>query len=329
MERVIVSIVALALSTSIWTWLITSIDHFEREPLKYMFYTFLWGAVPGLLISFISQWVLFGVVHGSLGTQTLMANLLNSALIAPASEELCKGVAILIIFWLFHREFDGWVDGIVYGAVAGLGFNFAEDLPGLLAAQNWTVWSTLFFNDFLNGGAHAFYTAFTGIGFGVARYLKDPSRKVLAVVSGLTAAIVFHGINNGSVVMINAFFHRDQSTSLFFDQVYLWNYWGLALLLGVLWFVADRVERFRLQTYLRDEVPEVIPTELYDHLCCQGSRALSHFTPDQRAEFMQTVAELAQKKFQLQTMGDETGNTREIEALRQMLQRQCARALLS
>lgn len=239
-------------------------------------------------------------------------------MIAPWSEEVTKGIAIAILYCFFQHEFDGWVDGIVYGAIAGLGFNFTEDLPGLILTSNWSAWGTLLVSDVINGGSHAFYTALTGIGFGIARYSKNFKQKSLAIGGGLLAAITAHGINNGSVVMISHYFHTNQAS--FFDWIYLLNYWGLGCLLLLLWFVADRVERLRLQIYLSDEVPEVIDPQLYAHLCGEGIQALSDLglTPRQRAVFVQTVAELAQKKFQLQTM-DENRRAAEIQILRETL----------
>ncbi len=325
MDKVIISILALGLSTYCWAWLITSIDHFEREPWSYLSWTFLWGAIPGLSLSFGCQWLCFQWIDSSLGF-TLDSQLLESAVVAPLSEELAKGIVIAIIYGWFRHEFDGWVDGIVYGAMVGLGFNFMEDLPGLILTHDWSTWSTLFIADGVNGGAHAFYTALTGIGFGIARYAKTLDRQVVAIGSGFVAAVVTHGINNGSVVMINAYF--GQEVSSVFDWMYVLNYWGLAFLLGLLWVVADRVERLRLQIYLEDEVPDVINPRLYEHICGKGTQALSELGLDhsQRALFIQTVAELAQKKFQLRTMGDEKGHRAEIQLLRDILKHNLSQA---
>ena len=47
-------------------------------------------------------------------------------LVAPLVEESLKGLAVLLIMWLLRAEFDDVRDGIVYGALVGLGFSISE-----------------------------------------------------------------------------------------------------------------------------------------------------------------------------------------------------------
>src|SRR5438046_5367998 len=50
------------------------------------------------------------------------------AFMAGILEELAKGVAVLLLFLVMRNEFDDVVDGIVYGAAVGLGFNYLESI---------------------------------------------------------------------------------------------------------------------------------------------------------------------------------------------------------
>src|SRR5207302_1089315 len=50
------------------------------------------------------------------------------AFMAGILEELAKGLAVLLLFLIMRNEFDDVVDGIVYGAAVGLGFNFLESI---------------------------------------------------------------------------------------------------------------------------------------------------------------------------------------------------------
>ena len=43
--------------------------------------------------------------------------------------EIAKALGVLLIFWLLRAEFDNMRDGIVYGALVGLGFNWFEAAP--------------------------------------------------------------------------------------------------------------------------------------------------------------------------------------------------------
>src|SRR4029077_17877618 len=52
----------------------------------------------------------------------------STAFSAGILEELAKGSAVLLLFLVMRNEFDDVVDGIVYGAAVGLGFNFMESI---------------------------------------------------------------------------------------------------------------------------------------------------------------------------------------------------------
>ena len=48
-------------------------------------------------------------------------------MIAPIIEESLKGLAVLLVFLLFRKEFDSILDGIVYAAITALGFAATEN----------------------------------------------------------------------------------------------------------------------------------------------------------------------------------------------------------
>jgi hypothetical protein len=114
-----------------------------------------------------------------------VATAFNAALF----EEVPKGLAVVLLFLVMRDEFDDVVDGIVYGAAVGLGFNFMETvvymsvggLPQFFLRQGLGL--------FLG---HATYTALIGAGIGVARQVPGRTRKVLAIGSGFVAAIAAH-----------------------------------------------------------------------------------------------------------------------------------------
>ena len=54
------------------------------------------------------------------------AIMLAAPISAPIAEEITKALGVLLIFWLLRAEFDNLRDGIVYGALVGLGFNWFE-----------------------------------------------------------------------------------------------------------------------------------------------------------------------------------------------------------
>ncbi len=48
----------------------------------------------------------------------------GAAIVAPLNEEFYKGAGLVMIFFIARNEIDGLMDGLVYGAMIGLG------LPG-------------------------------------------------------------------------------------------------------------------------------------------------------------------------------------------------------
>jgi hypothetical protein len=126
----------------------------------------------------------------------------SNAFSAGLLEELAKGTAVLLLFLVMRNEFDDVVDGIVYGAAVGLGFNFMESIAymtnlyaifspegvgGVAAGFQWYSRQVLglFFG-------HATYTALIGAGIGIARQLHSRRQKVIAIVSGFLIAIAAH-----------------------------------------------------------------------------------------------------------------------------------------
>jgi RsiW-degrading membrane proteinase PrsW (M82 family) len=102
------------------------LDLFEREPLSLMIGAFLWGAVAVLPLALatndalVELWVkLFGA---SVGIGWIVA------IIPPPVEETLKFLGIMTIFLIASSEFDDVLDGFVYGALVGLGFQVAEDM---------------------------------------------------------------------------------------------------------------------------------------------------------------------------------------------------------
>ena len=52
------------------------------------------------------------------------AAMLSAPISAPIVEEIAKALGVTLIFRLLRAEFDNMRDGIVYGALVGLGFNW-------------------------------------------------------------------------------------------------------------------------------------------------------------------------------------------------------------
>ncbi len=187
-------------TTGFGLFVVRRFDRNEKEPWRLVLVASAWGAVvaTSMVIWGESLWDAFAVrmLVPGLGLDA------SNAFSAGVLEELAKGIAVLLLFLVMRNEFDDVVDGIVYGAAVGLGFNFMESiaymtnlyavfgpegLGGVAAGFQWYARQVLglFFG-------HATYTALIGAGIGVARQLPGRKQKVVAIVSGFIIAIAAH-----------------------------------------------------------------------------------------------------------------------------------------
>ncbi len=314
MEKFVITAIVIAIPTYFYAWLVRSIDRFEKEPIGYLIWAFFWGAVPSIIGGIILQGILSIPVSEVLGASTVAGAFAMAAIAAPVTEEVLKAIAVAIIYFTRRREFDGWVDGIVYGATAGFGFAYVENILYLVnKTETPEQWIVLFLVRVIAlGFMHGFWTALTGIGFGFARYMHNPFSKSLVIAAGLLAAIMGHLIHNGSLVLADATESGEPMV------IALVNYLFLGGMLVVLWFVASFRGRSLMRTYLQDEVPAILSEDDYKVV---SGRKSGRMSSQRRRALTQAAAELAQKKFQRTKMGEESGNTEEIDRMRGDLRR--------
>jgi len=174
-------------TTGFALFLLRRVDYNEREPWRLVLVAAGWGAVVATSLALIFE---------SLWSYSIDAGLLpgpgeavSSAFSAAVFEEIPKGLAVLLLFLVMRDEFDDVVDGIVYGAAVGLGFNFMETVVymSIGGLPQWVIrqWLGLYLG-------HATYTALIGAGIGVARQVRGRGRKAIAIASGFVIAIAAH-----------------------------------------------------------------------------------------------------------------------------------------
>ncbi len=187
-------------TTAFGLFVVRRLDRNEKEPWRIVLVAFAWGAIvaTSMVIWGESLWSAIAerVLVPGPGLDT------SIAFSAGLLEEVAKGIAVLLLFLVMRNEFDDVVDGIVYGAAVGLGFNFMESIAymthlyaiftpegvgGYAAGFQWYSRQVLglFFG-------HATYTALIGAGIGIARQLPSRRQKVIAIASGFLIAIAAH-----------------------------------------------------------------------------------------------------------------------------------------
>jgi RsiW-degrading membrane proteinase PrsW (M82 family) len=178
------------------------LDRYEPEPRRLLLLGLLWGAFAAT----------FGalVVQGIGGLFAGVTDEVSLALLAPVTEEASKGLFLLLLLWWRRAELDGILDGIVYAGMVGIGFAFTENILYLGASYNGTdgmgpggiagITSTFVVRAVFSPFAHPLFTAFTGIGVGIAVGTRKPVLRWLAPLGGYLVAVLAHATWNGSTI---------------------------------------------------------------------------------------------------------------------------------
>jgi RsiW-degrading membrane proteinase PrsW (M82 family) len=168
---------AALLPTLIYLALFWWLDKYEKEPWGLFLAAFLYGCIPAVIMAIIVELAIGG------------GQFFAMAIVAPIVEELVKGFAVLLVFLIWRREFDGILDGILYGAVVGLGFAMVENFFYFLqGAEEGGVLVLILLRALAFGLNHAFFTAFTGASLGLARQSRWRGAWVLYSTTPVSAA---------------------------------------------------------------------------------------------------------------------------------------------
>lgn len=292
------------------------LDRFEKEPKALLGAAFMWGVLIAGGGAYIINTVLgLGVyiVTGSEGT----TDFATASIIAPIVEECLKGLAVLVVFLLFRKEFDSVLDGIIYAGITALGFAAIENVLYIYnygyQEGGWSgLWQLVFIRVVLVGWQHPFYTAFTGIGLALARMNRNLLVKIISVFGGFGLAVFTHAFHNTFGGLIGGF--EGLAIGTFVDWL------GWFFMLGfIIWMIAS--ERNILKRNLQEEVRSglISPAQYRTamSLAQTGARlnALTSGNYLATTRFYQACGELAHKKEQFAKLG-ERGNRAIIEKLR-------------
>lgn len=319
----LVALIPTALYIVVAWWL----DRYEKEPGWLLTVTFLWGAVPAIILSLIAE-IVFDIPIQAFVTGT-GAEVVSAAVVAPVVEEIAKAIPLSLIFLLYRKEFDGLMDGLIYGALVGFGFSMTENVfyfIGAYVEEGWGAWGFLvFLRAIIFGLNHALFTSAFGVGLGYARYARRHLARRIAPVLGLGAAIALHMVHNFFVSFPDA-------ALLCF--VSLFSDWLGVLVWLVLMLLATNQEKRWIQEELVEEVSSnLLPREHALAAASYRARLRDRLRAVQEQGFGRasrlyrlhnTAAELALKKRQLALHGDERGNTADIARLRQRISQMVA-----
>ena len=306
-----------------FAWFVYWLDRYEKEPKLLLGLVFFWGAVVAAGGAFLINTLLGMGVYLFTGSEGA-TELTTGSLIAPIVEESLKGFAILIVFLIFRREFDSLLDGVIYAAIVALGFAATENAYyiyqyGYLEnGMNGLLW-LVFVRVILVGWQHPFYTAFIGLGLATSRLSPQPIVRLLAPVTGWGAAVMAHSFHNTLADLLQGL------SGMVFGTILDWGGWIL-MFLFIIWVIFQ--EQRAIAANLLEEVSLGVLTERQYRTACSAwamnsarFNALTSGHYSQTNRFYQMCAELAHKKRQRSSLGEEGGNTATIDRLRSELTR--------
>ncbi|MCS7173664.1 MAG: PrsW family intramembrane metalloprotease [Armatimonadetes bacterium] len=249
------------LPVPLYAGLILWIDRHEKEPGWLLLAAFFWGSTVSILLALVFNELWRAILQAVLGP--LWALRITVGLVAPLVEETAKGVALLGMAAFLRQEFDNLTDGLVYGALVGLGFGVAENVLYLgraFAAGGFAGLTVLFLlRVILLGLMHSVWTGCTGAALGYARE-RGGIAQFIVPPTGYLAAVLFHALWNSSALATEATVGSGASLLLapvLFGILLL----PAVLILGVLAFLAEKRERQLVRTYLVDFVSSGVLSE--------------------------------------------------------------------
>jgi RsiW-degrading membrane proteinase PrsW (M82 family) len=303
------------------------LDRRERESPALFAVAILWGALIGTglalplnstIVTAVSHWLSeYPLLKEYLGPQA--AFLIGAPLAGPPVEEITKGLGVLALFWLLRAEFDNMRDGLVYGALVGVGFNLVE--TPLYVAQGLTrdgvaPWGLQFGARFslLGLGGHALFTGIFGAFLGLARQTARGWVRVTAPLLGLLLAVVAHALNNVLPLLVTIVLRSAGETlpdpgsppSIGFVHAWLISstqslvvFFPFVVLMLVLLWRSGRWERCVIRRELADEVGGPVTPAEYEQILRDGVFRTRRIDPTDRrrsAALVNAQHELAFRK---------------------------------
>lgn len=311
-DAIVLSIAAAVISTLVYLALLISLDRHEKEPWRLMAFVFFFGAIPSVLLAMFAelaiQLPLARIVSGE------SFGVLYVAVSAPIIEELCKAVPVVAVYWYHRHEFDGLLDGLLYGSLAGFGFAMTENVFYFIRTfshDQLLGWQVVALRSVVFGLNHALYCSCFGLGVAIASGTYRPTVRIAAPALGLAVGISLHMFHNYSVSTTGTWVPAMLSN---WTGALLWLLLvGAALRQEGRWIKEELAEEVRAGLISEDDIHIVTHTRQRMHAKLAALRRLS---AQQLNHYYSLLAELAFKKRQARLYPEDPVAFRMIDELR-------------
>jgi RsiW-degrading membrane proteinase PrsW (M82 family) len=220
----VATLTAIALFTLLavpFWFVLKELDFLEREPPALLALAFAWGGLVATTVSIPGSAALDDLV-AKLGSTHLAADW-GAALAGPTVEEIAKTLGVIAIVLVARAQVNSVLDGVVYGAMVGLGFQIIEDIVYALGAVALAgrgdhvepVITTFLLRGFLSGvWSHTLFGALAGAGIGYLVVRADRPWRIrlgvamLAVLAAWASHFLWNspllrdGLGNGALALL-------------------------------------------------------------------------------------------------------------------------------
>ncbi len=195
------TVIGFILATTATTLVVLSylwLDRWEPEPPRLLVFAFVWGGASVAVVVSVGLEVVFDAAVNTGGSDSSPP--FTIAVGAPLIEEAAKGAFLLLMMTGVRRaELNSLTDCLVYAGMTAIGFAWLENIfyiadGGSLGDSLLTAGLRLVMGPF----AHPLFTTFTAIGVHFALQQRNWFAKAGCVTLGYLAAVVMHGLWNGS-----------------------------------------------------------------------------------------------------------------------------------
>lgn len=116
---------SILLPTGFYYFSIKNSEKKKKEKNMHLLYALLWGMIPSVILSFITNMYFFEKIDKKYGS--FSSNLITSVIVAPVFEELYKIIGMFLIKKIYSNT-EEIEDGLIYGSIIGLGFALVENI---------------------------------------------------------------------------------------------------------------------------------------------------------------------------------------------------------
>ena len=249
-----IGLLLAALVTLLLTAIVRRLDLFEDEPGPLLLAAYAWGFVVAPTIVAVANDHLIAALE-RVGLASWSA-----ALVGPTDEELVKVLGVVLVLYAGRAHVTRPLNGLVYGAMVGLGFEVSENVSyvvqGAIMDPSSDVVGALqvgLSRVLVGFGAHVMFSAIAGFGiaYALTAFRASAARRVAVALGAYLLAWALHFAWNAPEV-----FFPSSETGAFAAVVLKYVVLVLAFVLVVRY--ARRIDHRWFEAVLADQPDDVV-----------------------------------------------------------------------